>query len=117
VLLAPFMATEVAVTGRFPSTPAMWASVIGLAVFASICAFLSYQYAVKKLGPTITGLTLYGMPVAGVGLAVALLGERPGPAIFAGSALVIGGVALATLPRDLLASTKRRRPAPDDRAR
>lgn len=103
LLLAPFMAVETASTGRFPDTLAEWAAILGLAVVASICAFLAYQYAVKAVGPSITGLTLYGMPVAGVGLAVLVLGERPGPAVFAGSALVLGGVALATLPRELFA--------------
>jgi len=102
LLLAPFMAAETAASGRFPSTPAEWGAILGLALIASICAFLAYQFAVQKVGPSITGLTLYGMPIAGVGLAMLLLGERPGPAIFAGSALILGGVALATLPRDLL---------------
>jgi drug/metabolite transporter (DMT)-like permease len=101
-VLTPFMIAETLLTGSFPSAPQQWLSIAALAVFASNLAFLSYQYAVAALGPTLSGLSMYLTPISGVTLAVLILGERPGLPVFFGSALVLAGIVAATAPVDLM---------------
>jgi drug/metabolite transporter (DMT)-like permease len=45
-----------------------------------------------------TSIILLAQPVVSVGLAMVLLGETPSAAQLGGVALVIGGIALATVP-------------------
>lgn len=100
--LAPFMAAEVAWTGRFPTDPAAWASIAGIVISASFLAFSTYQYGVKVLGPAVTGLFMYLLPPYGVLMAVIFLGERLQPYHIAGTALVMAGLILATAPARFL---------------
>lgn len=102
VLLAPFMVVETLASGAFPDTVQQWASIAGLVIFASVLAFLGYQVSVRFAGAAVTGLLMYLMPVSGVAMAVVFLGERPGPAVLAGSLLVIGGLVVATAPLERL---------------
>jgi drug/metabolite transporter (DMT)-like permease len=102
VLLAPFMAVETAMSGAFPHTLPQWTSIAGLVAFASVLAFLGYQVSVRFAGAAVTGLLMYLMPVSGVAMAIVFLGERPGPAVLAGSLLVIGGLVTATAPVERL---------------
>jgi drug/metabolite transporter (DMT)-like permease len=102
VLLAPFMVAETVASGAFPDTLRQWASIAGLVVFASVLAFLGYQVSVRFAGAAVSGLLMYLMPVSGVAMAVVFLGEHPGPAVLAGSLLVIGGLVTATAPIERL---------------
>ena len=109
LLLAPCMAYETASTGAFPSSGPQWLSIAGLVGLASVAAFLGYQASIRFAGPAVTGMLMYLMPVSGVAMAVLFLGEHPGPAVLAGSLLVIGGLVTATAPIDRLRSTLARR--------
>ncbi|MDD9910657.1 MAG: DMT family transporter [Ahrensia sp.] len=99
-ILAPFAAAETVVTQSAPTGALLWANIAGIILFSSLIAFSSYNHGVKVLGSSLAGIFLYLLPIYGVALAVILLGEE----VFAyhvwGSMLVLGGVVLATFPRD-----------------
>ena len=53
--------------------------------------------SLPRLPAVLTSIILLAQPVATVGLSMALLAEAPSAAQLAGVALVIGGIAVATL--------------------
>lgn len=75
-------------------TPAGWAAVLYIAVFASLLAFLFWSHGVSEIGPARAGQFIHLMPVFGAILAVAILGETIAPAQAAGAALVFSGILL-----------------------
>jgi drug/metabolite transporter (DMT)-like permease len=101
VMLLPMMAWELLVHDHMPLTASAWISIVGLAIVPSVLAFSTYQFGVKVVGPTITGIFLYLLPAYGVLMAVIFLGEELRAFHAAGLILVTCGVALATLPREL----------------
>ena len=106
--LIPFAAAEIVLTGNFPSTARQWWIISGIVVLASIISFSTFQYGVKVLGPSIAGIFLYLLPPCGIGLAWLFLGEQLLPFHFAGMAMILGGVIIATLP--VAALRRRARP-------
>ncbi|AXS40489.1 DMT family transporter [Breoghania sp. L-A4] len=100
--LAPFMAFEVLHTGRFPLDAEAWLSIGGIVISASLLAFSCFQYGIKVLGPSVTGLFMYLLPPYGVLMAIVFLGEEFHAFHAAGSALVMSGLILATAPSRLL---------------
>lgn len=100
LMLAPVALYEWASGGRMPVTHEAWTGIAGIVIFASLLAFSGYQYGVRQLGPTLASVFMYLMPAYGILLAVVLLGERLELFHYAGIALVMGGVVLATLPAD-----------------
>jgi drug/metabolite transporter (DMT)-like permease len=83
----------------FASVPApAWIGVAYLAVVASTLSYLAWYYAIRRLTPSRVAIFNNVQPVGAAFLAWGL-GARPSPAIFAGSALVIGGVILAQRAR------------------
>lgn len=98
ICLFPFMLIETGLTGRFPTAPASWASIGGLALVSSVLAFTTFQYGIKVVGPSTTGVFMYLLPVYGVLLAVVFLGEEFHSYHAAGLVLVTLGVILATAP-------------------
>lgn len=98
LLLIPCMAAEWWLIGKFPSTPRAWASIAGIVVFSSVLSFSTYQYGVKRVGPALTSIFLYLLPVYGIVLAVIFLGEVFRPYHAVGLVLVLGGIILATAP-------------------
>lgn len=79
--------------------PETWPRIAGLVLLSSLAAFSLFQFAVRRLGASTAGLSLYLMPVFGVGLAWAALGERLEPYHLAGIAAVVAGIILATTRR------------------
>jgi drug/metabolite transporter (DMT)-like permease len=98
VLLIPCMIAELWLIGGFPSTVRAWASIAGIVIFASVLSFSTYQYGIKKVGPALTSIFLYLLPVYGIALAVIFLGEAFRPYHAVGLVLVLGGIVLATAP-------------------
>jgi len=96
--LVPPMAYEAVALGAVPTGGRAWASILALAVIPSVLAYGIYQLCIKEVGPSITGVFLYLMPVYGVALAVLTLGESFLAFHAAGLVLVVGGVVLATDP-------------------
>ncbi len=95
-LLVPPMLYEVVVLGAFPSGLKAWAMIVALAIFPSVLAFGLYQYGVKRVGPSVTGVYLYLLPPFGAALAWLTLGERLHPYHAVGMLLILAGVVLAT---------------------
>lgn len=95
--LAPFMLYELAL-GAFPHGKEQWLAILALALFPSVIAFGLYQILVKHAGPSLTGMSLYLLPIYGATLAVLTLGEQLYAYHAIGLALVLGGIALATDP-------------------
>ncbi|MBZ0146559.1 MAG: DMT family transporter [Pseudorhodoplanes sp.] len=98
ILLVPCMIAEWWLVGKFPSTLRAWASIAGIVIFSSVLSFSTYQYGIKKVGPALTSIFLYLLPVYGIVLAVIFLGETFRPYHAIGLVLVLGGIILATAP-------------------
>jgi drug/metabolite transporter (DMT)-like permease len=98
VTLLPFMLYETIALGAFPREANAWVSIAALAILPSVLAFGIYQLGVKEVGPSITGIFMYLIPVYGVLLAVAALGESFYGYHAVGLVLVVAGVVLATNP-------------------
>jgi drug/metabolite transporter (DMT)-like permease len=96
VLLVPPMLYEVVALGAFPSGLKAWAMIGALAIFPSVLAFGLFQYGVKRVGPSVTGVYLYLLPLFGAALAWLMLGERLHPYHGVGMLLILAGVVLAT---------------------
>lgn len=96
--VAPIMLFELFAHGAFPHGQKQWLAIFALALFPSVIAFGLYQILVKFAGPSLTGMSLYLLPVYGVALAVLTLGEELYAYHAIGLALVLGGIVLATEP-------------------
>jgi drug/metabolite transporter (DMT)-like permease len=69
-----------------------------LGVTAQSFAYLLISISLPRLPAVTTSVILLAQPVAAVFLAMAFAGEAPSAAQLAGVGLVIGGIALATVP-------------------
>lgn len=69
-----------------------WAALVGLGLVSHLAGWLLINHALGVLPPTTTSVALLGQTVVAGALAVPLLGERPGLATLAGSALVLVGI-------------------------
>jgi drug/metabolite transporter (DMT)-like permease len=92
ILLLPFPVWQAIAHPLGGLGPAAWAGVLYMSVFPSIVGYKIYAYALRWLPASRVASVNYLQPVCATLLAVAFLGERPGPAFFAGAALVLGGV-------------------------
>jgi drug/metabolite transporter (DMT)-like permease len=85
-----------------------WLAVLG--VTSQSIGYLCISLALPRLPAVVTSIILLVQPVLTVGLSVVLLAERPSVAQLLGVALVIGGIAVATVPlarlRDGLRATR-----------
>ncbi len=97
-LLLPFAAWEFTSGQSMPATANAWAGIAGIVIFASLLAFLGFQFGIRRLGAPTAGVFMYLMPAYGVGMAVLFLGEEFRAFHALGIVLVMGGVVLATLP-------------------
>lgn len=111
LVLMPFALYEIFEKGRFPTGGAEWASIFGVALVASVLAFSSFQYGVKVLGPSVTGVFMYLLPPYGVMMAVLFLGEKLEFFHLKGFVLVFVGIVLATAPVALVREKLARRKA------
>jgi drug/metabolite transporter (DMT)-like permease len=79
-------------------------SLFWLAMLGFTSQFLGYlliSVSLPRLPAVVTSIILLAQPVVTVALAMILLGEAPSPAQLAGVGLVIGGIAVATVPAGL----------------
>ena len=94
-----------------PPASLFWLAVLGIT--AQSAGYLLISISLPRLPAIITSVILLSQPVMSMGLAIVLLGETPSAVQLLGVALVIGGIAAATVPvarlRDGLG---RVRPAP-----
>jgi drug/metabolite transporter (DMT)-like permease len=79
-----------------PSWPAHgWLLILALS--AQVVGYLLISVALPRLASALTSIILLIQPVAAVGLAMLILGEAPSFTQLSGVALVIAGVAMATI--------------------
>ncbi len=107
LLLAPFAVIEMTLSASIPTTQEAWLSIAGVALIASIASFLTYQYSIRLVGPSIAGMFMYLMTPYGVGMAVIFLGERLQPFHYLGFAPIMAGLLLATLPKSIFTKKAR----------
>ena len=79
-----------------PPQSLFWLAVLGLT--SQSLGYLFISISLPRLPAVVTSLILLVQPVVTVGLSMVLLGERPSIAQLGGVALVIGGIAVATVP-------------------
>ncbi len=94
--LLPFYIAETMAGQAVVWTREALMSVAGVAVFASVLAFSSYQKGVTLIGPARAGPFMYLMPAYAAVLAMLFLGERLALFHFVGFALILTGVMLAS---------------------
>ena len=87
-------------TGDFDPTPGpaslAWLALLGIT--SQSVGYLCISIALPRLPAIITSIILLVQPVLTVGLSMILLDERPSVAQLLGVVLVIGGIAVATIP-------------------
>ena len=86
-----------------------WLALLGLT--SQSLGYLFISLSLPRLPAVVTSIILLSQPVVTVGLAIILLGEAPSAAQLAGVGLVIGGIALATVPVGRLRDSLRSSPA------
>lgn len=81
---------------RFAPNPVNIASIMYVALFPSVLAFVFWNQAVKEVGPNKAGLFLYLMPVFGAILSTVFLNESFRVFHLIGSTLIFSGIYLTT---------------------
>ncbi len=74
-----------------------WGAALMLGVASTAVAYVMYFRLLARAGPTVAMTVTYLIPVFGVSWGAVFLGERLASTALAGGALVLTGVALATL--------------------
>jgi drug/metabolite transporter (DMT)-like permease len=97
VFMVPWVLAEAFLGMKLSLNAAGAAAVLYSALGSLLLAYAGWSYVVKRLGAARAGVTMHLMPAIAVGLAALFLGERPYWYHFAGVALILAGVALASL--------------------
>ena len=108
------------IVGDLDPTPPLaslgWLALLGLT--SQSLGYLFISISLPRLPAVVTSIILLVQPVLTVGLTIVLLNERPSVLQLIGVALVVGGIAIATVPlarvRDALAASRREVGAPSD---
>lgn len=90
--MLPFYALATPMTPLTSLTPVSWASLGFLAICCSVVAFLIYNRGLRRLRAADVGMTIYVSPLAGVALAILLLGETLTAFTVTGAALILTGL-------------------------
>lgn len=72
-----------------------WGAIAFMAAFCTVAAFMLWYSAIRAVGASRASSFLFLVPIVGVGLGAAMLGERPGPIQLLGMGVAIAGVAVA----------------------
>jgi drug/metabolite transporter (DMT)-like permease len=91
----PASAIDVAHSGLPHMTGITWVSVIYMAVFPTVLAYLGWMLALRHVDAASAATTLFLQPLVGTGLAILLLGEHPSWGTLGGGLCIIAGVWLA----------------------
>lgn len=97
--IAPFFIAEI-LSGRTTAlTPGTLATFAYVGTLPSVAAYYCYNLGVARVGPARAGMFIHLMPAFGALLSVLFLGEALHLYHFAGIALILAGVLLATRAR------------------
>jgi drug/metabolite transporter (DMT)-like permease len=88
----PLFAAEYAFGRHMAPTLPNLAALVAVALFSSVLAYIFWNRGVELVGASVAGLFVHLMPVFGVVLAWAFLGERLAPFHLAGIALILAGI-------------------------
>ena len=97
MMLAPLCAIEAAAGRVLVPTVQSIAGIAYVGVVASVLAYIGWNHGVAQIGPARAGPFMYLMLVYTPLLSIAFLGERIELFHFAGGALIIAGIYLATV--------------------
>lgn len=91
--------------------PVVWTapavlSVLYLAVFGSVVAFIAYYWLLKRIDPVYLSMTSFINPIVGVVLGAAVLHEALRPSILTGALMVLAGILIANW-RNIAARVRR----------
>lgn len=75
-----------------------WALIFYLGFFGTVLGFLWYYQGIQKIGPTRAGLFINFVPISGILLGAAFLGEQITPSLLIGTVMVSSGVYLTNKP-------------------
>lgn len=75
----------------------LWWALAYNAVLASGAAWLLWSWVVERVPAGVVGLSSLAVPIAGIALAWAVLGERPSPMESVGIALIVAALAVVNL--------------------
>jgi drug/metabolite transporter (DMT)-like permease len=96
IVLAPFLAIELALGARIPTDAASIGAVLYIGLFASLFAFILWNRCVATLGASVTGVSFHLVAVFTALLAFAVLYEPVRAFHLAGIALILAGFFVAT---------------------
>ena len=98
---AIFATAAALVAAPLPAWPPMapLVAVIAQGVFPAGLATIGWVFLIQRRGPLFVSLAIYMAPLWATAVGVLFLGERPSWTAFAALALILAGVALATLER------------------
>jgi drug/metabolite transporter (DMT)-like permease len=96
IVLVPFYVWEISRGARIVIDPATCGSILYVALFPSVLAFIFWNQAVGEVGPTKAGLFLHLMPVFGAILSFLFLGESLHLYHLAGIGLIFSGIYLVS---------------------
>lgn len=82
---------------HLPALPVTWFALAWLGLLGSCVAYLLYFYLINALGPTRASMVTYVFPVIGLLLGIIFLNESADWRLWAGSALVVAGIAVVNL--------------------
>jgi len=99
LFLLPLAVVQGSVAGLEAASGRAWGSIAYLVVFGSILAFVFLQVGVARIGAARASAFTLLVPLFGVGLSIAFLGERPSMLAFAGGVVVLAGLWLIQTDR------------------
>jgi drug/metabolite transporter (DMT)-like permease len=80
-----------------PATAMGWLAIVWLGLLGSCTAYLLFFYLINSWGPTRASLVTYVFPVVGLVLGILFLREPVDWRLLAGSALIVGGIAVVNM--------------------
>jgi drug/metabolite transporter (DMT)-like permease len=96
--LLPAFAIEAAIVGPFQWRADVVAAMLYLAIFPTLIATVSWNLAIRSVGPNRTSIFVNLIPISGAALAMIFLGERLYTYHLIGAAFVFAGIYLAVKP-------------------
>jgi drug/metabolite transporter (DMT)-like permease len=97
IILTPFYLIELSTVGGFRVNAASLSTILYLALFASVLAFIFWNRAVRTIGANRAGPFIHLMPVFSTILAVIFLGETIQGYHLQGVGLIFAGIAMTTI--------------------
>lgn len=88
----PFWVGEMALGRHLHWSWTNFAAILTVSLFSSVLAYLFWNRGVEEVGANVSGLFVHLMPVFGIVLAWAILGERLAPFHVAGIVLILAGI-------------------------